>query len=127
MKRLPAITVLGALALLAACAPAPPQSPAGTVTGRLVLEGGPLGQAGPRPIRGTVQFTGHHRRAAAQVGSSGNFSIRLPVGTYNVSARSPSVIEVSDGTHRQVPCSQPLAVTITPLHITTITLTCIVP
>jgi hypothetical protein len=114
MKRLRVSTAVVAI-VLAACAPAPRASPSGIVTGRLLLEGGPIGpdgrQPGKRPIQGTVQFTvGRHCLATARAGSSGTFSIRLPAGTYDVSG----------------PCSQPLSVTVTPQRITRIALTCIV-
>jgi hypothetical protein len=123
MRRLAAITAPVALVMLAACAAAPP-SPGGTVTGRLLLEGGTSRFNGPRPISGTVQFTGPHQLGTVRVGNSGTFSVVLPAGIYHVSGRSPHVIEVS---HGQVPCTQPLSVTVTPRHATKITLTCIVP
>jgi hypothetical protein len=123
VKQLAAITAPVALVLLAACAAAPP-SPGGTVTGRLLLEGGTSRFSGPRPISGTVQFTGPHQLATVRVGNSGTFSVVLPAGIYHVSGRSPHVIEVSNG---QVPCTQLVSVTVTPRHATKITLTCIVP
>jgi hypothetical protein len=123
MKQLAAITAPVALVLLAACAATPP-SAGGTVTGRLLLEGGASRSSGPRPISGTVQFTGPHQLATVRVVNSGTFSVVLPAGIYHVSGRSPHVIEVSNG---QVPCTQPLSVTVTPRHATKITLTCIVP
>jgi hypothetical protein len=123
MKQLAAITAPVALVLLAGCAATPP-SAGSTVTGRLLLEGGTSRLNGPRPISGTVQFTGPHQLATVRVGNSGTFSMVLPAGIYHVSGRSPHVIEVSNG---QVPCTQPLSVTVTPRHATKITLTCIVP
>jgi hypothetical protein len=123
MKQLAAITVPVALVLLAACAATPP-SAGGTIAGRLLLEGGTSRFNGPRPISGTVRFTGPHQLAMVRVGNSGTFSIVLPAGIYHVSGRSPHVIEVSNG---QVPCTQPLSATVTPRHATKITLTCIVP
>jgi hypothetical protein len=132
MKRLLVAISLAAM-LLTACAGAPdPVAPPGTVTGRLMLEGGPIGpggrQPGQRPIPGTVQFADRgHRLTLAQVGSSGDFSVRLPAGSYAVSGRSPRVIEASNGADREVTCSQTLSVTVTPRHTTRIALTCIVP
>jgi hypothetical protein len=127
MKQLAAITAAVGLVLLAACAGPASQSPGGTVTGRLLLEGGTSRFNGLRPISGTVQFTGPHQLATIRVGNSGTFSVVLPAGIYHVSGRSPHVIEVSNGTNRQVPCTQPLSVTVTPAHPTKITLACIVP
>src|ERR1022692_3463371 len=50
----------------------------GTVTGRLVREGGPLGPGGTQPaerlLPGSVQFTtAHGRSVVVQVGKSGRF------------------------------------------------------
>jgi hypothetical protein len=104
----------------------------GHVAGRLVMEGGPLRpggrQPGRRPIPGTVTFTSAgHRRVMVRVGPSGTFSVRLPPGRYHVSGRSPRIIEVSSGAERELPCSQPLAVTVTIQHTAAIAVTCIVP
>ena len=133
MKPVQAITVIVAVPLLAACgATHGAHGTQGTVTGRLVLEGGPLGpggqQPGERPITGSVRFTaGRGQVVTIAVGSAGTFSARLPAGTYAVSGRSPSVTGVRNGTSRQTPCSQPISVTVTARHTTRITLTCIVP
>lgn len=132
MKRL-LVTVSLAVLPLAACAGNPGvASPRGTVTGRLMLEGGPISLAGRqpsnRPIPGTVQFAdGRHQPLLAHVARSGNFSVSLPPGRYTATGRSPRVIEVSNGTNHETTCSQPLSVTVKPLNTTTITLTCIVP
>ena len=140
-KRLRAIIAVLALMLTAACAAAGPHggppagspaSPTGLVTGKFLIEGGPIGpggqQPGERPLPGTVQFTADGRRpVTVPAGSSGTFSVRLPAGTYHVSGRSPVIVDVSNGSSRQTPCSQPLSVAVTSRHTTTITLTCIVP
>jgi hypothetical protein len=135
MKRLNAVVAVSALMLTAACAtsgqPASP-SPSGRVTGKLLIEGGPIGpggqQPGERPIPGTVQFTRSGRRpVTARADSSGSFSATLPAGTYDVSGRSALITDASNGGRRQTPCSQPLSVSVTSQHTTTITLTCIVP
>jgi len=65
---------------------------AGRVTGRLLLEGGPIRpggrQPGPRPIHGTVTFrTAGHRPVRVRVGRSGIFTVGLPPGRYRVSGR----------------------------------------
>jgi hypothetical protein len=124
---------------LAGCATAGQASDTGHVsvtghlTGRFVIEGGPISpngqQPGERPIPGTVTVTaaGHHP-VSIQVGGSGRFSAWLPPGRYQVSGRSPDIEEeTGSGPSRELPCSQPLSVTITARHTAAITLTCIVP
>ena len=118
---------------LAACAGGPGSaSSRATVTGRLMLEGGPIGPAGQqpskRPIPGTVRFAdGRHQPVLVHVGNSGNFSVSLPPGSYTATGRSPRVIGASNGTSHEVTCSQPVSVTARPRHATRIALTCIVP
>jgi hypothetical protein len=123
--------------LLAGCGAAGAQTgghaPArGHLTGKLVMEGGPLGpggrQPGERPIRGTVTLTAAgHRQITVQVGHSGAFSLTLLPGRYQVSGRSPSIMEAGNGGERELPCSQPLSVTVTREHTATVTVACIVP
>ncbi len=111
----------------------------GHLTGRFVMEGGPISptgqQPGERPIPGTVTLTatGHHS-VTIQVGASGKFAAWLPPGRYQVSGRSPDIEEASSvqagsGASQgvELPCSRPLSVTITAGHTAAITLTCIVP
>ena len=67
---------------------------AGHVTGRLLIEGGPIGtggrQPGERPIPGTVTFTAAgHRPVSVGVGTAGKFSAWLPPGRYRVSRPFP--------------------------------------
>ena len=99
-----------------------------TVTGRFLVEGGPQG-AGERPIRGTVTFTGAGgRQVSVLVGRSGTFSAVLVPGSYRVSGRSPSIVEVdADGTQHETACSQPLTVHLGGQRTLKVTLTCIVP
>lgn len=111
----------------------------GHLTGRFVMEGGPISatgqQPGERPIPGTVTLTAAgHPPVTIQVAGSGRFSAWLPPGRYQVSGRSPNIEEASsaqagNGSNQGVerPCSQPLSVTITAGHTAAITLTCIVP
>jgi hypothetical protein len=111
----------------------------GHLIGRFVMEGGPISlggqQPGERPLPGTVTLTAAgHRTVTIQVGSSGKFSAWLPPGRYQVSGRTPNIEEAStaqagngSAQGKELPCSQPLTVTITALHTATITLTCIVP
>jgi hypothetical protein len=126
-----------AVGLLAGCAAAMAQPVVdghvtGRVTGRLVMEGGPIqpnGQQPVRPIPGTVTFTETgHRPTSIQVGTSGKFSVRLAPGRYKVSAKSPRIIEVDPAGHdHELPCSQPLSVTVKAAHPAAITVACIVP
>ena len=117
----------------AAVPPAGAQAPAsGHLKGSLVMEGGPLGpggkQPGERPMSGTVIFTAAgHQPVTVKVGSSGTFSVPLPAGRYQVSGRSPEVMEIDGGQSREGPCSQPSSAVVTAGHTATITLTCVVP
>ncbi len=116
----------------------------GTVTGKLVMEGGPVDPRKPqpriRPIPGTVRFTqGGRRVASVHVGRSGKFTIALAPGTYAAVGRSPDVLQVSNGavvganghvvsgTARQAACSQPARVVVTPRRTITVVIACIVP
>jgi hypothetical protein len=142
-RTLTGIAAVAAAAALTACAAqaggtGPALRPArGTVTGRLVLEGGPLGSGGQqpaiRPISGLVQFTlrGGHVVLATKVGRSGSFTVTLVPGTYQVRGRSPAVVEVSSGSQagkgRERPCTTPKTVTVTDQGSVSVTLTCIVP
>jgi hypothetical protein len=103
------------------------------VTGRLLVEGGPVNirsgrQPGKRPIPGTIRFTSaRHRTVTARAGSSGTFTARLSAGTYDVSFRTPRILEQdSNGTSHQTWSSR-RTVTVTPRHTTRITLISIVP
>lgn len=154
MNRLRVVIGAVAVLLLAACAAAAsstsPQDAAtpghaaalGTVTGRFLLEGGPIGPGGQqprnRPIAGSARFeAGTGRATEVWVGKSGTFSISLPPGRYHVSGRSASVIQVSNGavaggqmisgTKHELRCSQPLSVTVTAGRTAKIAVTCIVP
>ena len=134
MNILRASTGMLAILLLAGCGAAgTARDPgAGRVTGRLLMEGGPLGpngqQPGERPIDGTVTFTAAgHRAFSVRAGKSGTFSAQLPAGRYRVSGKSPLVVEVSGSARRELPCSQPLTLTVAAGHTATIAVTCTVP
>jgi hypothetical protein len=111
----------------------PPARATGHVTGRLLIEGGPLGpggqQPGERPIPGTVSFTAAgHWLVQVGVGPSGRFSAWLPPGRYRVAGRSPDVETVTDsGQDLKQTCSQPLSVTVSARHTAAISVVCIVP
>jgi hypothetical protein len=103
------------------------------VTGRFLMEGGPVrpggDQPGERPLRGTVTFAAAgERTVSVPVGRAGTFSVALAAGTYHVSGRSPQIMEVSGGgTQHETACSQPLTVHVTGQRTLKITVTCIVP
>src|SRR5215475_15168623 len=133
--RVPACLLGGLLltGLAAGCASAAAQPPAsGHLAGRLVMEGGPLGpggkQPGERAMSGTVTVTSAgHQPVTVTVGTSGTFSVPLPPGRYQVSGRSPDVMEVDGGRSRELPCSQPTSVVVSAGNTATVTLACIVP
>jgi hypothetical protein len=133
VKRAQALIFLTAVLVLAGCSAAHDSAPsAGIVTGRLLLEGGPIGpngqQPGIRPIAGTVRFTGDdHQPVTVRTTSAGVFSVRLPPGRYLVSDRSPSVQLASASGTSQPEWSTPVPVTVTAHHTTSVTLTSIVP
>ena len=124
--------------LLAGCAGsgsagAAGQPPAtGHLAGRLVMEGGPTGpsgqQPGERPMDGMVTVTAAGRKpVTVTVGASGAFSVTLPPGRYQVSGRSPAIMEIDGGHSREMPCSQPASATVSAGRTATVTLTCVVP
>jgi hypothetical protein len=127
MNRLQAVTGIAAILLLSACTPAlahaTAAAAAGTVTGKLQIEGGPISpngqQPGKRPWPGMVQFTGARpHRVTVHVGNSGTFSVQLPPGTYAACSRPAGM----DG-----PCSHPRRVTVTARHTSEIAFTFFVP
>jgi len=133
MRRAQALVWLAAMLLPVACtAVASSTPPRGTVTGRLLFEGGPLSLDGqqprPHPVSGTVRFTsGNHRRIMVHVTSSGRFSVQLPAGRYDVFDRSPHILEVgADGVGHQI-WSRAAPVTVKSHHTTKITLTFVAP
>jgi hypothetical protein len=139
VKLVQAGSCLAAIPLLAGCAASLAHGPAdrvdparGTVTGRMVREGGPLGpggqQPGTHPMPGTVRFTsGRHQVIKVQTSRLGTFSVQLPPGRYQVSDRSPHLLLVgADGISHQT-WSRPVTVTVTAHHVTRVTLASIVP
>jgi hypothetical protein len=129
MRRLQALTGVAAIVLISACAPALAHtSPAGgaaagTVTGKLQIEGGPISTdgklPGKRPTPGTVRFTStRHHRVTVHVGDSGTFSVQLPAGTY-------AACSLSSGSSG--PCTRSRQVTVTARHTTEIAFLFLVP
>jgi hypothetical protein len=110
-----------------------PAQATGQVTGRLLIEGGPLGpggqQPGKRPVPGTVTFTTAGRRAVqVKAGASGKFSAWLPPGRYRVTGRTPDIETVTaSGKTVQDSYLEPWSVTITARHTTAIQVVFIVP
>jgi hypothetical protein len=113
--------------------PGGPARTTGHVTGRLLIEGGPVSpygqQPGERPIPGTVTFTATgHRPVSVGAGAAGMFSAWLPPGQYQVTGRSPDIITVTNSGQDEVrTCSQPVSVTVSARQATTIAVVCIVP
>lgn len=111
----------------------------GHLTGRFVIEGGPLGPQGQqpveRPLPGTVIVTASgHPVVRIEVGASGRFSAWLAPGRYQVSGESPDIEQATTATvgnsgsqGQELVCSLPETVTITAGHTATITLVCPVP
>lgn len=141
--------VAGLALALAGCAASAPPAPArhsegpvvpalardgeGRVIGTFIRAGGPLGPGGTqprdRPLRGTVQFlAAHHRMVAVRVGGAGRFSVWLRAGTYRVSGRSPSILEVlASGATRETKCSGSQRIVVVTGRARRITVTCVVP
>jgi hypothetical protein len=129
MNRARALIWLAAMLLPAACTAAHASAPpVGTVTGRLVIEGGPIGLPPIRPLPGTVRFTGGpDGPVTVRTNSAGVFSVRLPPGRYRVSDRSPRLVLVTINGTSHLEWSVPVSVTVTAHHTTRITLASIVP
>jgi len=133
VRRAQTVICLAAMLLPAACAAACGQASApGTVTGRLIVDGGPIGPHGRQPgthaIPGTIKFTGSEDQVVTiRTGRTGVFSGQLPAGRYSVSYRSPHLLAAgSRGPFHQT-WAQPVSVAVTADHTTKITLTAYVP
>ncbi len=137
MKAAAWIAGLGLALALTACAASAPGhvTPAGDgrIIGTFIRAGGPLGPGGKqprdRPLAGTVQFfAAHHPTIAVRVGRSGRFAVSLPAGTYRVSGRSPSILEVlASGATRESACSAEQQVAVVTGRTLQISVTCPVP
>jgi len=139
VKLAQAVSCLAAMPLLAGCAASLAQDTAGragptrgTVTGRLVREGGPIGpggqQPGVHPIPGTIRFAaGRHQVIMVRTSKTGRFSVQLPSGKYQVADRSPRVLLVGANGIGHQTWSRPVVVTVSGHHVTRITLVIAVP
>jgi hypothetical protein len=136
------MTVIAGLALAGCTAAAGqqvrsgrPAPTSGTVIGKFIRVGGPIGPGGTQPkvvrLSGVIEFTSPaHSVVKVRVGKSGTFSIGLAAGTYSVSGQSPSLRVVSgngSGQGRPMPCSQPRKVRVRAGRLAKITVTCAVP
>jgi hypothetical protein len=109
------------------------QTDIGTVVGTFMRVGGPLGAGGtqpsPIPLMGTVTFSvdrGH--TVAVRVGKTGTFTLRLRSGVYQVSGRSPQLLEVlASGATAETPCAGPVSVTVIAGRTVHVPVVCAVP
>ena len=100
LAELAAVTALSA----AGCgsSPAPPANPSG-ITGRMVVVGGIVANAGPRPVP-NVQIEVHqgdktgHVAASVKSGVDGTFTVNAPPGHY-------TVVPISHGQQLVLPAS----------------------
>jgi hypothetical protein len=105
----------------------------GHVTGKLLMEGGPMGpggqQPGERPLSGTVTFTAAgHRPVAVRVGPSGKFSVGLQPGRYRVAGRSPDIETVTvSGRDVEQTCTQSSSMIVGAGQTVTTVVVCSVP
>jgi len=99
MRRIRSVFVVPALVLaVSACFshPAGARSVYGTVSGTLVMEGGPAPGTATALIPGTVELSVHgHRVVTIHVPMTGTFRARVPVGKYEVAAITPRIHHVN--------------------------------
>lgn len=113
--------VLAVAALAVAGCSTLPTGPTGTVTGTYIRVGGPPGTPNV-PLPGTISFRANDGSTVSfNSGSDGQFSGRLPAGTYTVSAESS---QINDG---KSACSRPLTTHVPTGKTVTITLICDIP
>ena len=75
------------MTLLTGCA----STSTGTVVGTFQIAGGPCCRP-PTPARGTVELTSNAgTRLSVEVGANGQFDVRVPIGTYTATKRTPYV------------------------------------
>jgi hypothetical protein len=119
--------------LTAAQTPTHHGSATGTVVGRFIREGGPIGPGGKQPpavpLSGVVKFAPRHGKAVTvRVPRSGRFRLRLAAGRYRVTGRSPSIlVQLPNGQTRELVCSVPLTVGVRARHTVHVTVVCALP
>jgi hypothetical protein len=121
-----AASVLGACSFSASRT----QSPLGTVSGTLAMEGGVPPGTARMPIPGAVALSAHgHRIMTIRVPASGSFRAQVSAGTYQITATTPKIQHVNpDGTHVAEPCPEVIPpITVETGRTTTVHVTCIVP
>jgi hypothetical protein len=107
-------------------------APVGTVTGKFIRVGGPLGPDGTTPtgpLRGQITFTGaNHLTFKVHVGKKGTFKSLLPTGTYKVVGRTPDITgEDGNGHVKDARCALPHKIKVTKSRTDKIKVICAVP
>ncbi len=107
-------------------------APVGTVTGKFLRVGGPLGPGGTTPtvpLRGQIKFTaGHDLTFKVHVGKKGTFKVGLPTGIYTVVGRTPDITgEDGNGHVTDAKCALPHKIKVTKSHTDKIKVICAVP
>lgn len=83
--------------------------------------GGPA-PGSPRPLPGTVTFTGqNHQTMQTDAGPNGDFSATVPVGHYTVTARNPQY----QGGHSDCVVAPPSTVAVASKETTHVTVNCV--
>jgi hypothetical protein len=100
----------------------------GIISGVLTRVGGAIGtgnnQPTVHPVPGTITFTSlRHGTFTAQAGSNGQFSLKLPIGSYHLSGQSPKVMV--NGTEER--CLRPAAVNVGVDENVHVEVNCVVP
>jgi hypothetical protein len=97
-----------ALFLTSTSCGAAPTVETGVVQGRLEAVGGP-GPGTPRPLKGSITLRDSDGTIfTATAGSDGAFLVRVPIGTYAITGRSP----VYDSGNVDCPSSGPVSLTV---------------
>jgi len=97
-----------ALVLTSTSCGAAPAVETGVVQGTLEAVGGPA-PGTPRPLKGSITLRGSDATIfTATAGSDGVFLVRVPIGTYAITGRSP----LYDGGDVQCPSSGPVTLTV---------------
>jgi hypothetical protein len=132
MRRNSSVFVASVLLLaLSACTSRPSGTPNayGSVSGTLVLEGGPAPGTAKTPIPGTIELSAHgHRTVTIKVPVNGVFREQVPAGRYEVAATTPRVQhEDSSGRISGTGSCPHSPITVTAGETRSIQVTCFVP